>query len=102
MELRNARAPLGPQFAPDPIDDLSSAVWCVEACTSLFSQSSAIMGGGPQGGVSRDEARLRSGVDSREKAPESYPEATESEEKYLFISSSLDEGGSEAGHNVAE
>ena len=52
--------------------------------------------------MSRDEARLRSGVDSREKAPESYPEATESEEKYLFISSSLDDGGSEAGHSVAE
>jgi len=59
----------------------------------LFSQSSVVMGVAPQGGVSREEAKLRSGVDSREKAPESYPEATESEEKYLFISSSLDEEG---------
>ena len=57
----------------------------------LFSQSSVIMGVAPQGGVSRVEAKLRSGVDSREKAPESYPEATESEEKYLCISSNVEE-----------
>lgn len=61
-----------------------------------------MLGEAPQGGVSRDEARLRSGVDSREKAPESYPEATESEEKYLFISSSLEEDSSGAGRRLAE